>query len=241
MTKKLDSKEIANKYNRIQEIWDRNDSWHWKTYQFITKFIAIHTALWYEKKYNILNAGSAGNAYGLPEDYMIHIDIAKEKIKNSPNSIVGSIENIPIPSKTFDAILCVGSVINYCDPIASIQEFSRLLKTEGKLILEFENSNTLELFGTKNYNKNAILINTFYKGKETIWLYSERFILEVLKENNFIILAKQHFHILSPLIYRLTKNINIAAQFIRLDNFFKKIPFFKNVSSNMILLAEKKS
>lgn len=239
MSEKLDYQKIADKYNKIETIWDKKDQWHWNTFQMIIEFISKHTDSWAERKYTILNAGSGGNSYELPLESMVHMDIANKKIANIPNSIVASIEDIPFADRSFDTILCVGSVINYCDPIRSIQEFSRTLKVGGQLILEFENSKTLELLASKDYNKNAVLVDTFYKGEETIWFYSEKFILEVLKENNLVLQAKDSCHILSPFVYRLTNKANFAAYFAKLDCFLKHLPFFRKVSSNIILLAQK--
>ncbi len=237
---RIEQKEIVEKYNNLDSIWDLNDKWHSYTFKMISKFI-IQNLKHYSHIDNIkiLNAGSAGYSYELPEKNITHIDIAEKKIKDLENSIQANIEDIPLSNDTFEAIICVGSVINYCDPISAIQEFSRVLKKNGKLILEFENSNTLELIGTNKYNKKAILIDTFYLGKETIWYFSESFIEEILTENGFLITKKNRWHILSPLIYRYTKKGNFSAFFCKLDSMLKLFPFFKKVSSNTIIFAEK--
>lgn len=236
----IEANNIIKKYNNLETIWNVNDRWHNYTFKMISKFIKSTIGKCINlKNIKILNAGSAGYSYDLPENNIIHIDIADKKINHLENSILASIENIPFPNETFDAIICVGSVINYCDPIVVVQEFSRVLKKKGKLILEFENSNTLELFGSNKFNRKAVLVETFYAGKETIWYFSEKFIEEIFFENGFVITLKNRWHIVSPLIYRLTKNGNFSTFFSKLDSILKFIPFFKNVSSNTIILAEK--
>lgn len=237
----LETDKIIKKYNHLHSIWNVNDKWHNYTFKMISKFIntVIREKCGDLSNIKILNAGSAGYSYNLPEENIIHIDIAEKKINHLENSIVASIESIPSPNEIFDIVLCVGSVINYCDPIVALQEFSRVLKVNGKIILEFENSNTLELLGSNKFNKKAVLIETFYAGKETIWYFSENFIEDIFLENGFHIITKSRWHIFSPFIYRLTKNANFSTLFSKLDSILKFVPYFKNVSSNTIILAEK--
>lgn len=237
---RIDQDKTKNKYNELEEIWNSKDKWHLHTHNMISVFIES-TIQKYPliKESKILNAGSAGNSYSLDERNILHIDIADKKLKHLENSLIASIESIPLPSEAFDTIICVGSVINYCDPIVAIQELSRVLKKGGKMILEFENSNTLELWGTKRFNQKAILVNTFYEGEEIIWFFSEKFIEEILSINNLKVLSSDHCHIISPLIYRMTKNIHVSARFCKLDKIFKHLPLFKTVASNTIILAEK--
>lgn len=74
---------------------------------------------------------------------------------------------------SIDNILCVGSVLNYCDAIAAISEFNRVLKYNGHLILEYESSWGFEYIGKKCYKSDACIITTEYIEKEhTQWLYS---------------------------------------------------------------------
>ncbi|MBL0192366.1 MAG: class I SAM-dependent methyltransferase [Saprospiraceae bacterium] len=49
--------------------------------------------------------------------------------------IVSDIINIPVESETFDAILCVEVFEHLPDPISAIKEFSRILKSEGTVII----------------------------------------------------------------------------------------------------------
>lgn len=49
--------------------------------------------------------------------------------------IISDISSIPEPDASFDAILCVEVLEHISDPIPAIKEFSRLLKTDGYLVL----------------------------------------------------------------------------------------------------------
>ncbi len=96
--------------------------------------------------------------------------------------MIGSIEKIPLADNVFDFIICVGSVLNYCDPMKVMEEFRRVLKNTGYLILEFESSRTFELILKHDYNKSAVFVETFYKGgTEKIWYFSEDYIKQLGK------------------------------------------------------------
>lgn len=239
--KQIDLEEVAEKYNSLTTIWDKNDKWHFWTYRMITKFISQFKNKYSNKgSFKILNAGSAGNSYGFNEKDVLHIDIADEKIAHLENKIIGSVESLPVKDCQYNLVLCVGSVLNYCDPVKTINEFNRVLENNGYLILEFENSNTLELIGKNEFNKKAVWADTFYFGQEQIWYYSTNYIMELLCINGFHLIQKDISHIISPLIYRYTKSEKIASLFCRLDNIFKRLPFIRNVSSNTILLLQKR-
>ena len=235
----IDQLEIARKYNEIKIIWDENDKWHLRTKKMINDFIikSLKKIPDYSA-FKILNAGSAGYSYGLNEENILHIDIAKEKISSLPNSIVGDIQNVPLNDK-FHLIICVGSVINYCDPIKVLSEFKRLNYKNGFAILEFENSYTLELLGKSTFNKKATIIKSFYQGKpEKIWYFSESYIRELAHLHGYEILATKRCHVLSPLIYRICKNEKIAEKYGILDKACSFIPLLRKFSSNTILLLK---
>lgn len=235
----IDGGKVIQKYNSLAEIWSSQDKWHKRTYRAIHEFIQKHIAKLAVAQGDILNAGSAGNPYGLPEDKMQHLDIADEKISHLSNAKVGSIEKIPFAADSFDLVVCVGSVLNYADPMRAFEEFNRVLRHGGYMIIEFENSNTPELIFTKNFNKKAILVDTFYYGKEKLWYYSDQWIKELVAGNNLVITKKYKFHFLSPFIYRFTKDENKSGPYFFFDGLFRLIPFVKNIASNTILVIKK--
>jgi|APLak6261682215_1056145.scaffolds.fasta_scaffold02099_3 hypothetical protein len=237
--------DVANKYNSIEVIWSENDKWHLRQKRMISDFISESLKLIpNHKDLKTLNAGSGGYSYGLNEENILHIDIAENKISHLSNSLVADIQRLPLGSphfsKPFKLIICVGSVINYCDPILVFSELDKIIDEKGYLILEFENSFTLELLGKSTFNNKAALVDSFYNGKtEKIWFFSESYIKELAELNGFKIESVKRGHILSPLIYRLCKNENFAAKFGALDKFCSYIPFLKKFSSNTIFLFSK--
>lgn len=239
---KIDPQSIKNRYNTVSNIWDASDKWHSRVFKLINNFLSkVEKLIQLNADAVILNAGSAGNGYCFQQyKNHIHIDIAYRTLKENVLSIVANIELLPIRHNKSDLVVCVGSVLNYCDPMKVIEEFSKTLKTEGYIILEFENSRTLELIGKRNYNAAATIIETFYKGeKETIWYFSEDYIVNILKLYGFSIELVLRYHIISPLIYRLTGLPNFSSYFAYLDPLFTYVPIMRTLSSNVLLLAKK--
>lgn len=232
--------DVKKLYDEMETIWPENDKWYSYTY----KRIEIFLKKW-EKRLNIsdymniLNAGSGGNTYGI-KGHHTHLDITSKHIKDNQDSIIASIEEIPVPNNSFDLCICVGSVINYCDAIKGIAEFARTLKTGGYLILEFDQSKNFEFWGTPTYNSNLDIVKTFNSGYEDkIWVYSEKYIDSVLENYNFKILKKQYFHCFSSLLYRWLSDEQKAAKYIWLDKITKFIPKIRKISNNIILIAQK--
>lgn len=135
-------------------------------------------------------------------------------------------------------IICVGSVINYANLILSIKEFNRILKDDGTLIIEFERSNSADFLFTKNYGKKQFLHTYIYNDqKHPMIIYSEKYVKEILKENNFKILKKKRFHNLSILLTRLKVNEKTSLKFCKFDFLFYPLSYF--FSHNIIIKCKK--
>lgn len=235
----INQTDVQNLYNSMQNIWPEDDCWYTYTHQQIWKYLkkAERQLCFYEKTL-ILNAGSAGNDYEITGKH-IHLDIAEKHLKGLSDAIVGSVENIPIANNTFDACICVGSVINYCDAMAAISELSRVLKPSGYLILDYDQSKSFEFIGTHTYNKNAEIVNTFNSGfNDKIWVYSDKYITNILEVNGFSLLRKKYYHNISPLFLKLLKDENKASKFAPLDRIVQHMPLINRISCNIILTAQ---
>ncbi|GBU26873.1 hypothetical protein R84B8_00388 [Treponema sp. R8-4-B8] len=234
----LDQESIKSFYENVTEVWPKDNAW----YSYLKS--GIYTYI--KKRCNslnnsyILNAGSGGNNYGIVSNNMYHVDIVENKIANLRNAVVANIEKLPFPDTMFDYVICVGSVINYCDAAASIAEISRVIKKHGMLILEFENSLSFEYFGRKEYGKSAEIIKTKYMDRsEYLWVYSFDYIKNILIEFSFIIRNFSSFHILSSLHLKKHKDENAAAKLARFDCLLRYITYFKKHASNIIMFCEK--
>jgi ubiquinone/menaquinone biosynthesis C-methylase UbiE len=238
---KIELSSVRKRFNEIKEIWNENDKWHNYTKQEIQAFLDDNiSAIALDSNARFLNAGSAGNNYGINTAEHYHADIAELKLNRIDKSVVTNIEEMPFKDHTFDYCLCVGSVINYCDAARVIVEFQRLLKAGGRLFLEFENSRSLEYIFQPTLNQNAAIIKTFYQeSQERIWVYSEKYIASLLRASQFRIVGIRRFHILSPLVYRMSKDSDFAASFGQIDPWARFVPFVNRFCSNIILVCEK--
>lgn len=220
--KKIDEAKIADFYNHADNVWEQ-DAW----YDYTTYMIQhmIQKANIPSEDY-ILNAGSGGSTYGL-ENKMNHLDIANDKISQFPLHTVSSIEDTPFIDATFETAICVGSVLNYCNATETIHELNRVLKPKGKLLLEFESSASFEYANKPYYGNPHHIVDLAYEGQvESQWIYSPKYILDCLAENNFTVRTITPFHILSAIAYR-KQDEQLAAKWSKLDFIFRHLPYFK--------------
>jgi len=232
----IDEKTIKEFYESVDDVWPSNDMWHTYSRNQIEKYLK---KIPFPQNSNILNAGSGGNDYGLKVK-MYHVDIAKNKIEHLIHASVASIEDLPFDDKLFDDVICVGSVLNYCDAMAAIFELSRVLKNSGHLVLEFESSWGFEHLGTSAYKKPAEIVTLkYYMQPHRQWVYSLKYIHKILEANNFKICSIYRFHILSGLHYNKHHDENAATPLTKFDRIFRHIPYFSRHSNNIILLCKK--
>ena len=232
----IDHNHIKNFYNQVENVW-QNDPWHNYSHLIISQFI---------NKYNsylsgeVLNAGSAGNDYGIKCEEMWHVDIAENKLHSIKKAICANIESLPFQNSSFDSVLCVGSVINYCDAFTVICEFTRVIRAHGNMIIEFESSNGFEYLHKPCFGQDASIIKTSYiEAIHTQWLYSPRYIFNILKNAGFDIVKMKTFHILNGLAYHFMTDENAVSLAKRTDVIVGKIPIIKRYGNNIILLCKK--
>ena len=234
---KINQERIKEFYNSVANVWGDHDPWHDYSKKIISAYIAKKT---FFCNSIVLNAGSAGNTYDIDCKIMYHVDIASDKIKNIENAYVASIEKLPFNDKSFDNIVCVGSVLNYCDAFAAISEMNRVLKNGGNLILEFESSWGFEYLGKESYKKDACIITTEYiESQHTQWLYSPDYIFAILKAHDLSILNSNPFHIIDGIFSKFL-NDQISVRLTKMDTVLKKFPFFRKHGNNIILHCSKK-
>ena len=232
----IDQKEIQKLYENVDNVWPKDDNWHLYSKFQIEKYL---------KKQNFslsaytLNAGSGGNDYGLTSINMHHRDLAENKINCFNDYSVGSIELLPQENDIFDNIICVGSVINYCDAVAVISEFSRVLKKQGTLYLEFESSYGYEHRKFDYYKSCAEVVQLKYFGdfwKQ--WIYSPKYIKMLLKQYGFKIVDDFRFHILSAYMYSNCQDENESAKYTKFDCILRHT-LWKKHANNVLLKCVK--
>ena len=138
------------------------------------------------------------------------------------------------------AVTCVGSVLNYTDASRTLFEISRVLRRRGKLILEYERSESIEYLFTSHYRRPASPVTVSMVGEEqTIWIYSDAYILKLLTAAGLRLIRRKRFHILSALANRLIQRQESAAKLAQFDKLTSSVPVLRWLGSNTILACEK--
>jgi len=235
--KKVDLEMIRRFYNGIPSVWSDDDIWHMYTREKILAYIHQCTFL---TNTDIINAGSGGSDYNLNYNRMLHVDIAEDKIKQYDDFLVSSIENLPIDSDTFDNAICVGSVLNYCDPVSAISELWRVLKFGGHLILEYESSWGFEYIGQDIYKKDAAVESIEYLNvQHNQWLFSPQYIRGILGAHQFIIEKEYKFHLIDGIASKLFSD-RISVMFSKkLDGVAGKLPYTRKHANNIMYICKK--
>lgn len=173
---------------------------------------------------------------------VINSDIADRKLVGMPCGVAGDLARLPLATGSVDVCVCVGSVVNYVpEHPRAIDEIGRVVKPGGSLILEFENSASLEYIGTPHFGRDVSLVSTFFINEnENIWVYNERHMRRLLREAGFEVEAVSRAHFVAPLVHGYAQNIHYAARFLWLDRFIKYIPFLNRHSANVIYLCRRR-
>lgn len=225
--------EVKKFYNATPEIWAADDRWHQWSLRQIQRYLSGIT---FSNHDSVLNAGSGGNDYNISCKEMIHVDVAEEKLKGILNAVVSSVESMPFPNARFDSIICVGSVINYCDAGAVIAEFSRVSKPGAILVLEFENSGGYEYRKRTCYRESATVVTVQFQGSaHTQWLYSLPYIKSLLKTHHYSIQNVFPYHICSSFALSLNGQEMKSVKFAQLDTLARKIPPLATHANNYII------
>lgn len=218
--------------------WPVYDPWHHHTVEEIDRFLQTWSDKYLTSSDVILVAGCGTREYHFAARRVIYMDIMERYAMQFSDHIVGSVESIPLEDQSVDAIICVGTVLNYTDAAKTISEFSRILKPGGHLCLEYERSDSAEFCFTPDYGKDVFESEQTYNDQShLLYLYSEKYIRNKLKDCHFTVLDTRRFHLLSALFLRLGMRIGKAAAFINLDFLFR--PMSKYMACNGIMSIEK--
>lgn len=230
-------RNVQLQYNSMTSTWPNGNPWYDYTKKIICGFVMSNAPITHDMK--ILNAGSGGSTYGITEE-MYHVDLVGREIEKFPKHYVSSILHMPFEDSFFDLTICVGSVINYNDPLSVISELNRVMSPGSKLILEYERSFTGELLFKKGYGKNATIQLYNYNGQSDhkLWLYSDKYIESLLSATNIKIEKSMMFNSISAIYNRIHNDEIKAGRYGFCDS---KIPSFikKYTAHNRILLCSK--
>jgi len=176
---------------RRQEFFERfhqgsadTDPWHARSRQYVHKITHDWVLeLIHQKDGRVVNAGSGGSDYVILVS-IVHYDLVVLPSIPTGRFIQGDVEQMPFSDASFNVVLCVGSVLNYCDPTRCLSEISRVVAPDGLVMLEYERSGSAEYIWQRGFASAAARFVTFFgKEKAHIWAYSDRFINGIIAVN----------------------------------------------------------
>ncbi len=226
---------------RNSERWQKSDDWHrFTALQIKTQITQAWTTFDTEPPSAVLNVGAGNNDLDLCPPSTINVDILESRVAMLPNPLVASVEDLPVADDSIDTVICVSSVIDYCDAARAVSELARVLRPGGKLLLEFESSRSAELIGQRAFGQAASVAESFYAGDpETVWVYSPEYISNLLTSAGLAIEKCIPIHIASPWVLLLTRRLGPAVFAAKLDVFFRELPLLSRWASNRLLFCKK--
>jgi Methyltransferase domain len=236
----MDLWSVRRRYSDLAH-WFPVDRWHRVTRERITTALELcYRALLFNSRSIIINLGSGGIDYDLPNPAHIHVDLSLPSLQRVRRAVVASVAALPLRSESADLVLCVGEVINYLPVKAVLGEATRVARAGATVVIELETSESLEWIGTRNFGRDNFETKTFYNdAEEIILLHSWRTTRDLLVDLGFKIVHVSSFHILSSLIYRLLGSPSLAARFAALDSILRHVPLLRHAGASALIVARK--
>ncbi len=184
---------------------------------------------------NLLNAGSGVYGLSLTGWRETALDLFVSPLLNRSDVVCGSVESLPFREASFEAVVCVGEVLSYCDPARAISEFSRVLRPTGRLMIDFGSSTSSRLWFRRSYGRAADIISTEYNGSpERTWVYAPEYIGSLLRNARFTEVARYGTHSWAALIQRISKSQRFGLE---LGRRLGRLPFPAGAADLMTILA----
>ena len=240
---RLEPEAIKERYGNPNWFKPEGDKWHKFTSDVIdAEVVRALNPFRSIDGTTILNVGSGSNDFGFEGASLINVDISEKQIAHLANRVVAHCESLPFASECARLVVCVGSVINYCDAPRLIGELTRVTQPGGLLILEFESSYSAELRRQSAYGQAAAIAETFYgEREEPIWVYSPKFVFALLEVSGLKILRTVPIHILSTWALLVLGDSNKAAVMASVDPWVRAIPVLSRWASNHLVFCAKQT
>jgi|SRR5579862_1376607 len=225
-------------YEATSDIWPEDDKWSSHTKEILDGVVG---QLIPDGDSAILNAGCGGNDYGLGHkaSICINLDISLRQCRDMRLPVIADIEAIPFSDNMFDAVLCVGAVINYCEPFTAIPELFRVTKPGGCVVLDFETTQSAELLLTGDWGKRVSVIERKYAERDDkTLLFSVDHIKRIVEQNGVVTEIKR-YHTATAAWLRVARRSEIPAIVLSLDRFVSRIPILNALASNSIFFCQK--
>jgi SAM-dependent methyltransferase len=190
------------------------DTWHSYSGDKTERVISRILSTWPAPSTLLLNAGCGVYRLTVPYWQEISLDLFPTPLKMRSHAICGSVEALPFKPNIFGALVCVGEVLGYCDPVKAIKEFARVLMGKGILVCDFSSTQSFRYWLTKTYGRAADIVTQQYNGQpERTWAYHPGYIESLLVSAGFEIYQCIGAHTWSALASRVGFSMKSAVRF----------------------------
>jgi len=232
------------RFSDLKERYDvpffSEDEWHRHTGFWTGKIIAKYLpAIESTRRGKLLNAGCGVYSLEMPHFDEVCLDMFSTPLLGRDLSVCANVEQLPFRDATFEAVVCVGEVLAYCDPATTIAEISRVTGWKGVFIFDFGSSRSAKHLFTKTHGRAADIVTVEYNGSsERTWVYDLSYLSRLLNRNGFSVVATEGTHTWSALSLRFGARVKFA---LRLQKVLEKLPIPGFWADTITVVAEKTS
>lgn len=218
-------------------IWNPADGWNAYKRHRIDAFVRKVAAQRLSGANLVLDAGSGKDGYDWLPPQTIKLDRFERQLSGERFAVAADLRNVPLRDSSVDAIVCVGSVLNYVSAFEALAELSRVAMPGASMILHFETSSSFEHIFKPMWRAPVARVATQNgNANDQIWVYSREYIFGILQNLNWTIKREETFHIASAMAVRLGVSQTAAVKLARLDPMFAMLGIF---ADDCIVIAEK--
>lgn len=151
-------------------------------------------------------------------------------------------EELSFHSDSFDILFCIAAIVHYPNPQFALNEFYRVLKKKGILIIDSDNTMSIRRIVKKVYR--FFERNKDIRGSDIFRTYTKKEIINMIKNAGFKIKKVRYIGLLSPITChtkdgkeKIIFNEKKAKTFhkLRIDN----IPILNRLATYHLIIAEK--
>lgn len=243
MSRLTESKDVKLRarraYDAMRVIWPETDKWSSHTAQYVEDVV---TEIVRSESRALLNAGCGQNDFGFSQraSTCVNLDISFQQCRGMKGAIVADLEAMPFSDSSFHIVLCVGAVINYCEPYVAIPEIFRVLKRGGYALIDFETTQSAELLFSPHWGKRVSVIERHYAGRlDKTLLFSPEHIGRIIGEHG-VVTRIMRYHTATAAWARFVQTGEIPKTILAIDRLLSRIPVVNSLASNAIFVCQKR-
>lgn len=231
---KVDISKLEKRYNVSKY---SEDDWHLYVEKRTDSILKNHIMTPAGENLFLLNVGCGAYARGSSEWTEINLDLFTAPLMSKSYPVCADACHLPFRDNAFAAVVCVGEVLSYVDPVQVLREIGRIIIPSGTVIIDFGNSKSLRHLFLPTYGRRADLISVPYNGyPENTWVYQPEFIKEALRETGLSVKKTYGTHTWSCLALRCGIEERMA---LKIQNLLNWVPAPWSWAETITMVAEK--